>query len=98
VGWRNELRPERAAIVAIGDSQTYGDEVRCEDAWPQRLGRQLGRTTYNLALRGYGPMQYLRLVDDAIALAVSRYAAGGAEPPGSRENTKKSAKDPAPAR
>jgi len=67
-GWRNALRPERAAIVAIGDSQTYGDEVQREDAWPQRLGRHLGRTTYNLALGGYGPVQYLRLVDDAMQL------------------------------
>jgi hypothetical protein len=68
-GWRNEARPERAAIVTIGDSQTYGDEVRREDAWPQRLGRQLGRSSYNLALGGYGPVQYLRLVDDAMELA-----------------------------
>jgi lysophospholipase L1-like esterase len=69
VGWRNELRPERAAIVAIGDSQTYGDEVQREDAWPQRLGRHVGSTTYNLALGGYGPVQYLRLVDDAMELS-----------------------------
>ncbi len=68
LGWRNELRPERAAIVAIGDSQTYGDEVQREDAWPQQLARQTGVTTYNLALGGYGPVQYLRLVDDAMAL------------------------------
>jgi hypothetical protein len=68
LGWRNALRPERAEIVAIGDSQTYGDEVQREDAWPQQLARQLGRTTYNLALGGYGPVQYLRLVDDAMGL------------------------------
>jgi hypothetical protein len=68
LGWRNALRPERAEIVAIGDSQTYGDEVQREDAWPQRLARQVGLTTYNLALGGYGPVQYLRLVDDAIGL------------------------------
>jgi lysophospholipase L1-like esterase len=68
-GWRNELRPQRAAIVAIGDSQTYGDEVKREDAWPQRLGRHVGRSIYNLALGGYGPVQYLRLVDDAMELA-----------------------------
>jgi len=68
-GWRNAGRPERAAIVAIGDSQTYGDGVPREDAWPQRLGRDLGRSSYNLALGGYGPVQYLRLVDDALELS-----------------------------
>jgi hypothetical protein len=67
-GWRNAEHPARADVVVIGDSQTYGSEVTREQAWPQRLAAQLGRSTYNLALGGYGPVQYLRLMDDALAL------------------------------
>jgi len=67
-GWRNAARPERAAVVALGDSQTYGDEVSREDAWPQRLGALGGLATYNMALGGYGPVQYWLLADEALAL------------------------------
>lgn len=67
-GWRNAEHPARVDVVVIGDSQTYGSEVAREQAWPQRLAEQLGRSTYNLALGGYGPVQYLRLMDDALAL------------------------------
>jgi hypothetical protein len=67
-GWRNAARPERAAVVALGDSQTYGDEVTREEAWPQRLGSLGGATPYNMALGGYGPARYWLLVDEALAL------------------------------
>jgi len=75
-GWRNAQRPARVEQVAIGDSQTYGDEVGREQAWPQRLAAHSGLRTYNLALGGYGPVQYLRLVDDALALAPERVLIG----------------------
>jgi hypothetical protein len=67
-GWRNAVRPARAFAVAIGDSQTYGDEVAREDAWPQRLAELSGRAVYNLALGGYGPVEYERLLPEALAL------------------------------
>jgi hypothetical protein len=67
-GWRNAARPERAALVALGDSQTYGDEVQREDAWPQRLGALSGLPTYNMALGGYGPARYWLLAEEALAL------------------------------
>ena len=68
-GWRNAARPERAEVVAIGDSQTYGDEVAQGDAWPQQLARRAGREVYQIALGGYGPVEYDRLMDEALALA-----------------------------
>jgi hypothetical protein len=68
-GWRNASRPERADAVAIGDSQTYGDEVAREDAWPQLLSERSGRVVYNMGLGGYGPVEYERLLDEALALS-----------------------------
>jgi hypothetical protein len=67
--WRNAARLERAEIVAVGDSQTYGDEVAQGDAWPQQLGRKTGRATYQVALGGYGPVEYERLMDEVLALS-----------------------------
>jgi len=68
-GWRNAARPEHVFAVAIGDSQTYGDEVAREQAWPQRLAVLSGRSVYNLALGGYGPVEYARLLPEAQALS-----------------------------
>ena len=68
-GWRNAARPQRADAVAIGDSQTYGDEVAREGAWPQQLAKLAGREVYNLALGGYGPVEYERLLDEALLLS-----------------------------
>jgi hypothetical protein len=68
-GWRNALRPQQSFTVAIGDSQTYGDEVLREAAWPQRLAALSGRDVYNMALGGYGPVEYERLLDEALALS-----------------------------
>lgn len=67
-GFRNEARPERADIVAIGDSQTEGSGVARENAWPQQLARHLGLTVYQTAFGSYGPGHYLELVDDALTL------------------------------
>jgi hypothetical protein len=75
-GWRNASRPQRAHAVAIGDSQTYGDEVAREDAWPQQLAKRSGREVYNLSLGGYGPVEYERLLDEALALSPSLVLVG----------------------
>jgi hypothetical protein len=61
-GFRNRTVPERVDIVAIGDSHTYGNTAKLNEAWPQVLGRLTGRSTYNLALGGYGPNQYYHLL------------------------------------
>ncbi|HYD47284.1 MAG TPA: hypothetical protein VEB21_03005 [Terriglobales bacterium] len=67
-GFRNARRPERADIVAIGDSQTVGEGVRREDAWPQQLAALSGREVYQFAFGGYGPGQYRALLPEALAL------------------------------
>lgn len=53
-GFRNAAALERADVVAIGDSQTYGTGVRPDEAWPAVLSRQTGRSVYNMSLGGYG--------------------------------------------
>ena len=42
------------SILAVGDSFTYGDEVRDEEAWPAQLQRISGRRVLNGGVTGYG--------------------------------------------
>jgi hypothetical protein len=62
LGFRNRAVPETADIIAIGDSQTYGNAATMDDSWPYALGRLMGRRVYNMALGGYGPNQYFELL------------------------------------
>jgi hypothetical protein len=63
-GFRNARRPETADIVCIGDSLTYGVSVPARESWPSILGRLSGETVYNMGLGGYGPIQYLYLLQN----------------------------------
>lgn len=67
-GFRNRTVPEKADLVALGDSQTYGVGVSRNDAWPQQLAELAGIKTYNMAFGGYGPAQCLLLLDEALEL------------------------------
>ncbi|OQW32791.1 MAG: hypothetical protein A4E19_05385 [Nitrospira sp. SG-bin1] len=67
-GFRNQEVPAKAAIVALGDSQTYGTGVAPEYAWPRQLESTLGKTVYSMAYGGYGPAHSLVLWDEAVAL------------------------------
>src|SRR5262245_59668440 len=60
-GFRNREVPTTTDIVAIGDSHTYGNCAKMDEAWPQVLCRLTGKSVYNLALGGYGPNQYYYL-------------------------------------
>jgi len=62
-GFRNKTALSNASIVAIGDSQTYGTGVKCEQAWPQQLGTLSGRSVYNMSLGGYGSVHGLILME-----------------------------------
>ena len=61
-GYRNRSVPDRADIVAIGDSHTYGISAKASDAWPSLLEKLSGEKTYNLSLPGYGPVEYYYLL------------------------------------
>jgi hypothetical protein len=67
LGFRNARLPERTDVVAVGDSQTYGVSAVRDDSWPAQLSRLLGRSVYNMALGGYGPLEYLYLINHETA-------------------------------
>lgn len=60
-GYRNRYVPERADIVAIGDSQTYGESAPAKYSWPSILGSLTGKETYNMGIGGYGAAEYFYL-------------------------------------
>lgn len=61
-GFRNRIVPETADVVTIGDSQTYGISAPASLSWPAQLANLTGRRVYNMALGGYGPVQYEELL------------------------------------
>ena len=63
-GFRNARRPETADIVCIGDSMTYGVIIPASESWPVMLAKLSGESVYNMALGGYGPIQYLYLLEN----------------------------------
>lgn len=42
------------AILAVGDSYTYGDDVADGETWPVFLQKEVGRRTINAGVPGYG--------------------------------------------
>lgn len=69
LGFRNRAVPNTAAVVTIGDSQTYGVNASLEEAWPSRLGVRLGpngQSVYSMAIGGWGAVQYLQMFHYAI--------------------------------
>jgi hypothetical protein len=47
-------RPSGTAILAVGDSFTFGLEVHDDETWPARLERLLERPVFNAGVFGYG--------------------------------------------
>jgi lysophospholipase L1-like esterase len=68
-GFRNDTVSQHVDIVALGDSQTWGVNVERQDAWPQQLAKISGRSVYNMALGGFGPVQYRVLTPNALRLS-----------------------------
>ena len=64
-GFRNAWPwPEKAEIVAVGDSLAFGYGVEDNEAWPALVAKALpGKRIINLGLIGAGPQQYLRLYE-----------------------------------
>jgi hypothetical protein len=67
-GWKNPRALSKADIVAIGDSQTEGDNAGVEETWPFVLGALSSTTVYQTALGGFGPVQYAVLGERALEL------------------------------
>lgn len=70
LGWRPEHFRNVAdyaspRIVAIGDSQTWGVNASASQTWPAELQRRSRVPVQNLSLGGYGPPQYLVLLQEA---------------------------------
>jgi len=69
-GFRNKSVPDTADIVAIGDSHTYGISSTAANSWPDTLQSITNKGVYNLSLGGYGPAEYLYLMEEkALKLA-----------------------------
>jgi lysophospholipase L1-like esterase len=68
-GFRNEGVLPRPDIVAIGDSQTWGNNAELSETWPAVLGGLENRSVYNMGVYGYGPIQYEVLLERALSLS-----------------------------
>ena len=67
-GFRNPDAFERADVVLLGDSMTYGTRVPPDDTWARVLAAETGLTVYNMAFPGWGPLQGAFVLPDALAL------------------------------
>ena len=67
-GFRNKTIPPHIDILVLGDSQTYGTGVTRDNAWPQQLAKRTGLTVYNMSCGGWGPVHYLLLLPEAMAM------------------------------
>ncbi len=67
-GLHNAQVPPRVDVVAIGDSQTFGLIGQPEHSWPGHFESMTGHDTYNMALGGWGPVEYLVVLEDALRM------------------------------
>jgi hypothetical protein len=67
-GWRNPTAYRKADVVALGDSQTYGENVAAAEIWPRRLEAMISHPVYDMAYGGYGPVHSLLLWREATDL------------------------------
>lgn len=67
-GYRNPRALERADVVALGDSQTWGVNAEMDETWPARLAELTGLRVYNMGRGGYGIVQYRHQLEEALEL------------------------------
>jgi hypothetical protein len=68
LGFRNRSIPDVADVIAIGDSQTYGNNTVLVDNWPSQLEGDLkGKRSvvYSMATGGWCAVQYLNMFSNA---------------------------------
>jgi len=75
-GYRNPAVPQQADIVALGDSETWGQNAGWNESWPQVLGQLAGESVYNMGISGYGPPQYWELTPTALTYSPRRVVVG----------------------
>jgi hypothetical protein len=70
LGFRNREVPNRADIITIGDSQTYGNNAILEYNWPNRLKSYLADNVpsrvYNMSCGAWHGPQYLDMFQKAL--------------------------------
>lgn len=66
LGFHNLRVPDEIDVVALGDSQTYGTAGRANEAWPAVVSRLRGVTVYNMGIPGWGPLDYLAMLDESL--------------------------------
>lgn len=67
-GFRNPKVLDKAEIVAVGDSFTYGTRVGPRQTWPYHLSRLSDQSVYNMSFGGYGGVEGLMLLERAIPM------------------------------
>ncbi|MCZ6800316.1 MAG: SGNH/GDSL hydrolase family protein [Nitrospirae bacterium] len=67
-GFRNRAPLDRAAIVTLGDSHTYGLHVSAKHTWPVLLSQQLQQAVYNMGMPNYGPTHNFTNLKVALSL------------------------------
>ena len=67
-GFRNSTILNPPNVVALGDSQTYGDGVMAQESWPHQLSELSAKPVYNMGVPSYGPDQSLALLTPAMSL------------------------------
>jgi lysophospholipase L1-like esterase len=69
LGFRNGAIPARADIVAIGDSQTFGNNAQLGENWPNLLVKNLAAkqpSIYNMSTAGWGAIEYYEIFSKAL--------------------------------
>jgi len=64
-GFRNKGKKERV-FAAVGDSHTYGSNVRQEESWPEQFEKITGVPTYNFGVGSYAVYPHYAVAHRAI--------------------------------
>ncbi|MFK7742540.1 MAG: hypothetical protein AB8H80_19670 [Planctomycetota bacterium] len=67
-GFRNPDALPTADVLVVGDSQTWGFHIAPAETFAQRYQRDSGRSCYQMANGSDGPIQYVELVRQGLAL------------------------------
>jgi hypothetical protein len=64
LGFRDAVHNgEASPVFFFGDSFTFGEGVDDDDTLPAQFSKIAGRTVFNFGVHGYGPHQFLRMLE-----------------------------------